>query len=283
MNAGGGIYMQFFNQISQALFESNPTKKVTLINELWAKQSDLPALILTTLEAQRNNLTNPAEYNINAGRPDKPELISPKLVPQRKLGTPAGITAMVHALAHIEFNAINLALDACYRFRHMPVEYYLDWFKVAKEEAYHFSLLADMLIQRGHEYGDFLAHNSLWELAEKTKHDVLNRMALVPRIMEARGLDVAPSIRDKMVILKEDDIVKIMNIILHDEEGHVEIGNRWFNYVCHSRNCDPEEKFQELVLQFAVKMIKKPFATKTRLKVGFTEKDMQFLESVTIS
>lgn len=272
--------MQFFDKISQALFEPNPTIKVALVNDLWSKQSDLPTFIFTALEVEKNNFKHPADYSIQAGRPDKPELISPKLVPQRKLGTAIGVTAMVHALAHIEFNAINLALDACYRFRHMPVEYYLDWFKVAKEEAYHFSLLAELLIQRGHEYGDFVAHNSLWELAEKTKHDVLNRMALVPRIMEARGLDVAPAIRDKLVILQEDDIVKAMNIILHDEEGHVEIGNRWFNYVCHSRQCDPEEKFQELVLQFAVKMIKKPFATKTRLKVGFTEKDMAFLESL---
>ncbi len=270
----------FFNHISQALFEPNPTTKVELVNALWAKQADLPQLILAALEVEKNNLTLPAEYSIAAGRPDKPELISPRLVPQRKLGTPLGITAMVHALAHIEFNAINLALDACYRFRHMPLEYYLDWFKVAKEEAYHFSLLAGMLIQRGHQYGDFLAHNSLWELAEKTKHDVLYRMALVPRIMEARGLDVAPAIRDKMIILKEQAIVDILNIILHDEEGHVEIGNRWFNYICYDRKCNPENTFQELVLQFAVKMIKKPFATQTRLKVGFTEKDMAFLESL---
>lgn len=276
--------MQFFNHISQALFEPNPTKKVELINILWATKNELPDLILVALEKEKQNTAtffkNPTDYPIDAGRPDKPELISPRLVPQRKLGTPIGVTAMVHALAHIEFNAINLALDACYRFRNMPVEYYLDWFKVAKEEAYHFSLLADILVQRGHQYGDFVAHNSLWELAEKTKHDVLNRMALVPRIMEARGLDVAPAIRDKLIILGEHDIVTAMNIIIHDEEGHVEIGNRWFNYVCHSRNCDPEEKFQELVLQFAVKMIKKPFATQTRLKVGFTEKDMVFLESL---
>ena len=272
--------MQFFDHISQALFEPNTTIKVALINNLWAKELELSELILTALALEKNNLAKPEDYNIKAGRPDKPELISPKLVPQRKLGTPIGITAMVHALAHIEFNAINLALDACYRFRHMPVEYYLDWFKVAKEEAYHFSLLADMLIQRGHQYGDFLAHNSLWELAEKTKHDVLNRMALVPRIMEARGLDVAPAIRDKMVILKEQAIVDILNIILHDEEGHVEIGNRWFNYVCYDRKLDPEQTFQELVLKFAVKMIKKPFATQTRLRVGFTEKDMAFLENI---
>lgn len=272
--------MNFFQNIAQALFEPNPTTKLELVNALWAKKTELSELILVALEAEKNNQTLPENYSVDAGRPEKPELISPRLVPQRKLGTPIGMTAMVHALAHIEFNAINLALDACYRFRNMPQDYYLDWFKVAKEEAYHFSLLAQILRNRGHEYGDFVAHNSLWELAEKTKHDVLNRMALVPRIMEARGLDVAPAIRDKLIALGEDEIVVAMNIILHDEEGHVEIGNKWFNYVCYSRQRDPELVFQELVLEFAVKMIKKPFATKTRLKVGFTEKDMAFLESI---
>jgi uncharacterized ferritin-like protein (DUF455 family) len=270
----------FFSQISQALFEPDPINKVAWVNALGAKQAELSALILSSLESEKNNAEIPANYNINAGRPDKPELICPRLVPRRRLGTPLGITAMVHALAHIEFNAINLALDACYRFRHMPLNFYLDWFKVAKEEAAHFMLLKNILNNRGHEYGDFEAHNSLWELADKTKHDVLNRMALVPRIMEARGLDVAPAIRDKLMTLGEQEIVDAMNIIIHDEEGHVEIGNRWFNYVCVSRNLDPEIVFQELVLQFAVKMIKKPFATNTRLKVGFTEKDMAFLESL---
>ena len=272
--------MDFFNQISQALFECNPVRKIELINTLWEKQGELSEMISIALVMEKKPLIPPSEYAIQAGRPEKPELISPRLMPQRKLGTPIGVTAMVHALAHIEFNAINLALDACYRFRNMPLAYYLDWFKVAKEEAYHFSLLAQVLQNRGHQYGDFVGHNSLWELAEKTKHDVLNRMALVPRIMEARGLDVAPAIRDKLFKLGEAEIVAAMDIIIHDEEGHVEIGNRWFNYVCFDRKLDSEKTFQELVLQFAVKMIKKPFATQTRLKVGFTEKDMVFLESL---
>lgn len=274
--------MTFFNKISEALFESNPAVKVDLIYSLWGENGVSAELILSDLLAEKNSLiiSRPIDYSIEAGRPEKPELISPRLVPRRKLGSPIGVSAMVHALAHIEFNAINLALDACYRFRNMPVEYYLDWFKVAKEEAYHYSLLANILIRRGHRYGDFSAHNSLWELADKTKHDVLNRMALVPRIMEARGLDVAPAIRDKLEQLGEAEMVIVMNIILHDEEGHVEIGNRWFNWVCHSRSLEPEKVFQELVLQYAVKMIKKPFATQTRLKVGFTEKDMEFLESL---
>ena len=263
--------MGFFDKIAEALFESDLDKKLERVNNL-KLDLDLDLNIKLNL--------NPEDYAINAGRPEKPELISPRLVPQRKLGTPMGVTALVHALAHIEFNAINLALDACYRFRTMPRDYYSDWLQVAKEEAYHFSLLAQILKNRGHYYGEFLAHNSLWELAEKTKHDVLNRMALVPRIMEARGLDVAPGIRDKLALLGETEIVAAMNIILHDEEGHVKIGNKWFNYVCHSRQLDPEAVFQALVLEFALKMIKKPFARATRLKVGFTEKDMLFLENI---
>jgi uncharacterized ferritin-like protein (DUF455 family) len=272
--------MTFFSEIAQAFFEPHPVKKVDLIRVLAENKTKLAENISLALETEKKSAISPSEYSIVAGRPEKPELISPRLVPQRKLGTPIGVSAMVHALAHIEFNAINLALDACYRFRHMPQAYYVDWFKVAEEEAYHFSLLAEILKNRGHEYGDFLAHNSLWELAEKTKDDVLKRMALVPRIMEARGLDVAPSIRDKFISLGEKEIVAVMNIILHDEEGHVEIGNKWFNHVCYDRKLDPDATFQALVLEFAVKMIKKPFATKTRLKVGFSEKDMAFLESL---
>ena len=154
-----------------------------------------------------------------------------------------GRAALIHALAHIEFNAINLALDAIWRFADMPQTYYRDWLKVAVEEAYHFSLLSTHLQTLGFKYGDFTGHNSLWEMADRTKSDVLARMALVPRTMEARGLDASPPLRNKLAQAGDTDAAKILDIILRDEIGHVAIGNHWFNY-CFSHK--PILKHSEL-------------------------------------
>ena len=132
------------------------------------------------------------------GRPPAPELVEPRHLQRRRPSTVQGRACLLHALTHIEFNAINLAWDAVHRFRGMPHQYYADWVRVAAEEAHHFCLLRDHLRSLGFDYGDFAAHNGLWEMAEKTAHDVLARMALVPRCLEARGLDANPAIRDKL-------------------------------------------------------------------------------------
>ncbi|MFZ3019836.1 MAG: ferritin-like domain-containing protein, partial [Gallionella sp.] len=150
------------------------------------------------------------------GYPERPELVLPRAVKRRAMNTPEGRAAMIHALVHIEFNAINLALDAVWRFAGMPRAYYADWLRVADEEALHFSLLAGHLQQQGYAYGDFPAHGSLWEMAVKTQCDVLARMALVPRTMEARGLDVVPSLRDKLAQASDTEAAAIMDIILRD-------------------------------------------------------------------
>ena len=170
--------------------------------------------------------------NAIPGRPNKPELVAPLSLPKRSMRTLEGRVALIHALAHIEFNAINLALDAIWRFDNMPENYYTDWLKVAAEEAYHFSILNAHLQTIGYEYGSFSGHNSLWEMVDRTKDNVLARMALVPRTMEARGLDASPALRNKFAQIGDLKMVAILDIILRDEIGHVAIGNHWFNWLC---------------------------------------------------
>jgi uncharacterized ferritin-like protein (DUF455 family) len=188
--------------------------------------------------------------------------------------TPEGRAALIHALAHIEFNAINLALDAVWRFADMPQQYYADWLKVAAEEAYHFELLNGYLLNMGYQYGDFNAHNSLWEMAERTNADVLARMALVPRTMEARGLDASPPLRNKFVQIGDTDAAEILDIILRDEIGHVAIGNHWFNWLCEQRGLEPIACYETLAKQYSAPAMRKPLNMEARRKAGFTEEEL---------
>uniref|UniRef100_UPI003FA38E73 ferritin-like domain-containing protein n=1 Tax=Collimonas fungivorans TaxID=158899 RepID=UPI003FA38E73 len=181
------------------------------------------------------------------------------------------------ALAHIEFNAINLALDAIWRFVGMPMDYYADWLRVAKEEAYHFSLLAMHLQGQGFAYGDFSAHNSLWELTEKTSHDILARMALVPRLMEARGLDASPRTRAKLAQAGDEQAAAIIDIILRDEIGHVAIGNRWYGWLCQARGLEPLATFAALAVQHQAPQLRGPFNMEARRAAGFSELELQAL------
>ena len=184
---------------------------------------------------------------------------------------------LVHALAHIEFNAVNLALDALWRFPGMPDAYYLDWLRVAKEEAYHFSMLADHLLVLGHAYGDFTAHDSLWEMVEKTRGDIVARMALVPRTLEARGLDAIPPLRAKLAQADDLAAAAILDIILRDEVGHVEIGNRWYNYLCAQRGLEPYATYGQLAVQYAAPVLRGPFNLDARRRAGFTEAELAAL------
>lgn len=215
-----------------------------------------------------------------AGRPEKPELVAPRDVPKRKLGTVPGKAAAIHAFCHIEFNAINLACDAVYRFRDMPEAFYADWVQVAAEEAYHFSLLRERLQQLGYDYGDFPAHNGLWELAQKTAHDVLHRMALVPRLMEARGLDVTPAIQQKFINVNDQQTADILAIILRDEVGHVEAGSRWFRYLCQQRQLDAEQTYFELLEDYIKGEMRCPLHHQARLDAGFTRSELDRLEEM---
>ena len=210
------------------------------------------------------------------GRPAKPELVAPRELKKRSVHTPAGYAAMLHSFAHIEFNAINLAWDAVYRFRDMPREYYDDWVRVADEEAYHFGLLQARLETLGYQYGDFPAHNGLWETAVDTAHDALLRMTLVPRTLEARGLDVTPGIIAKIEAIGDADTVEVLQIILRDEITHVEAGTRWFHYLCEQRGLDPLAAFGEGMVRLRG-TVKGPFNLKARLKAGFTTEELNLL------
>jgi uncharacterized ferritin-like protein (DUF455 family) len=218
------------------------------------------------------------------GRPARPLLVPPRALSRRSLSTPEGHAALIHSIAHIEFNAVNLAWDAVYRFRHLPPPYYADWVRVADEEAYHFSLVREHLNTLGYDYGDFTAHNGLWEMAQKTAHDVLDRMALVPRVLEARGLDVTPGIMQRLTAIGDQAAVKVLEIILRDEVGHVEIGSRWFRHLCAERGLEPEATFQRLFQHYmkvsAQGSAKGPLHRRARLAAGFSEQELDYLEGV---
>jgi uncharacterized ferritin-like protein (DUF455 family) len=211
------------------------------------------------------------------GRPSDPQLVHPSEVPRRRLGSVAGRAALVHAIAHIEFNAINLALDAAYRFRDMPEEYTLDWISVAVDEARHFQLLQKRLDQMGQTYGDFPAHNGLWEMAEKTADSCLVRMALVPRVLEARGLDVTPGMIERLKGAGDMETVAALKIILAEEVRHVAIGSHWFNYCCEKENKPPVETFLELLGDRYAGSIRGPFNLSARAEAGFTQAEMEAL------
>lgn len=214
------------------------------------------------------------------GRPARPDLVAPKFVPKRKMDTVEGRAILWHSLAHIEFNAMNLALDAIWRFPNMPKAYYEDWLKVAKEESYHFSLINAHLQSFGFSYGDFPAHNSLWEMVERTADSVIARMALVPRTMEARGLDAVPEIRDRFKQIQDDRAVEIFEIILHDEIGHVLVGNRWFNFLCANESLSPIATYRELAEKYHAPTLRGPFNFEAREQAGFTSEELSLLESL---
>jgi uncharacterized ferritin-like protein (DUF455 family) len=211
------------------------------------------------------------------GRPAQPKLVPPLQLPKRSMRTVEGRAALIHALAHIEFNAINLALDAIWRFDNMPDNYYTDWLKVASEEAKHFSLLNAHLETLGYQYGDFAGHDSLWEMVDRTKNDVLARMALVPRTMEARGLDALPALRAKLAQAGDVAAAEILDITLQDEVGHVAIGNAWYNWLCAQRDLEPIATFKKLCVEYSAPTLKPPFNMDARKKAGFTETELALL------
>ncbi len=211
------------------------------------------------------------------GRPAKPELIHPARVPTRKVTQPEGRGMLLHALAHSEFNAINLALDAIVRFPDMPADFYLDWLAVAKEEARHHQLLVGRLKEYGLEYGDYPAHDGLWQMAERTQNSLLARLALVPRLLEARGLDVSPAIRDKLRTAGDPDSADVLQVILDDEIGHVAIGNRWFNEVCNNEGMEPIAAFERCLKEYSAPTPRSPFNFEARTQAGFSKEELAWL------
>lgn len=263
-----------FESVYHALMQTNAQMKVQAVKELY--QNLLEDRLILEMDF-------PIAAQIEAGIPKNVTLVDPKYLPRRKVHTDEGKAAMIHAILHIEFNAINLALDAAYRFRNMPFEYYANWLKVAREEAYHFCLLEQHLHHLGYHYGSFVAHQGLWEMAQKTGYDVLVRMALVPRLLEARGLDVTPMLATKLSQVGDNIASEILAIIFHDEIGHVAIGNHWFSYLCQLRNLSPMETFISLLKQHAPTYLRGPFSLETRRKAGFGEQELEYFSNLMIS
>jgi uncharacterized ferritin-like protein (DUF455 family) len=214
------------------------------------------------------------------GRPQRPKLVPARDLPQRGIGSAEGRAAFIHAIAHIEFNAIDLAWDAVYRFRGLPPQFYADWVLVANDESRHFVLLRDRLRELGRDYGDFDAHNGLWEMAEKTAHDGLARMALVPRVLEARGLDVTPGMIAKLRNLGDAASVEILELILREEVAHVAAGSHWYRWYCEREGREPRSTFRELLSEYAGPVLRGPFNHHARLQAGFDAEEIEALEQL---
>ncbi len=260
-----------FEPIEHCLNSQDPQEKVTLTRQLYSDwQTD---------GFEPTDTEHPRPIGL-PGRPVRPRLVPPKSLPQRRLHTPAGRAALIHAVAHIEFNAINLALDAAYRFRGMPIDYYADWLSVAAEEARHFAMLEQRLGELGYGYGDFDAHDGLWQMAVTTAHSPLARMALVPRVMEARGLDVTPGMIVRLRSTGDEQTVTILETILREEIRHVAIGSRWFRYCCEEANLPVEETFVDLLKQYFQGQLRGPFNEPARLEAGFTARELHRLKTL---
>lgn len=254
-------------QVLQLCDPDDKALQATLLHEAWlAGQAGCD-------EARR--LMEPGDL---PGRPERPRLVAPRDLPARSPNTSLGHAALIHAVAHIEFNAINLALDAVWRFAELPRGYYSDWLQVAREEALHFSLLQAHLRSLGHAYGEFEAHDGLWMMTARTAHDVLARMALVPRLLEARGLDATPPMQARLRRAGDMRAVEILDIILRDEVGHVAVGNRWYRYLCEQRGLEPLAQFRQLAAEHGAPRLKPPFNLQARRHAGFDEAELQALQ-----
>jgi uncharacterized ferritin-like protein (DUF455 family) len=270
----------------QLLLECNTETKVLGTRQLWTQVQMPQSPWEVKPERKEKELLANTRLTL-PGRPAKPALIDPGQVPTRSPFTPDGRAALIHAICHIEFNAINLALDAVWRFDGMPEAFYTDWLRVAAEEAYHFTLLRDHLRTLPHpghdtpwDYGDFEAHDGLWAMCDKTAHDITGRMALVPRTLEARGLDATPLIQAKLRKVGTPDALEaiaILDIILRDEVGHVAIGNHWYGWLCAQQGLDPIATYRKLARHYSAPRLKPPFNDAARKAAGFSQTELDYL------
>lgn len=265
-----------------ALCLPDPQDKVQAAHALWQR-----LMALGDEDAREQALAPGASIpapddRVLPGRPAQPVLVPPMEVAQRSPFTREGLAALLHAVCHIEFNAINLALDAVWRFARMPADFYCDWLRVADEEATHFCLLREHLQSLGHDYGDFPAHNGLWEMCVKTQHDITARMALVPRTLEARGLDATPLIQARLRKVGTPAALRavdILDIILRDEVGHVAIGNRWYAWLCSRQGLEPVSHYRHLARLHAAPRLRPPFNDEARRAAGFSQAELDDLLS----
>jgi uncharacterized ferritin-like protein (DUF455 family) len=258
----------FFGAVRDCLQTPDPGRKCEAVTKL-AEVAAMPAV--------EWDFGSPVVPIGPPGRPPAPVLVAPSELPRRRLGSAEGRAALVHAVAHIEFNAINLALDAIYRFRSLPRQYYLDWLSVAVDEARHFRLLQQRLRVMDSDYGDFPAHNGLWEMAEKTATACLHRMALVPRVLEARGLDVTPGMIERFSAAGDAETASVLETILREEVRHVAIGTHWFHYCCRREGREPLTTFLALLQEYYGGAIRGPLNVEARLQAGFSADEMDAL------
>lgn len=261
-----------FSAAGQCLDESEPAVKREL-TLAFAKQFREGKLPISRSASAALPISSP-------GRPDRPKLVDPRNLPKRGLGSVEGRAALVHAIAHIEFNAINLAWDAVYRFRDMPDRFHEDWLSIAEDEARHFGMLEARLGELGHAYGDFDAHDGLWEMAVFTADSCLRRMALVPRVLEARGLDVTPGMIGRLRSVGDSATAEILEVILCEEVAHVAAGSRWFVWCCEREGLDPCVVFPDLVGSLSRGSLKGPFNIEARRLAGFTEAELMHLRKM---
>ena len=262
----------FFPHAYRALAAGEPAAKIRLTHEL--------AAAFAAGEVAFESDAPPSGPIGVPGRPPKPALVHPRDVPKRGLGSVEGRAAFLHAIAHIEFNAINLALDAAWRFRGMPRAYYADWLQVADDEARHFAMLSARLGELGYAYGDFAAHDGLWEMAVKTADCDRARMALVPRVLEARGLDVTPAMIVRLRDVGDEASAAILETILREEVAHVAAGSRWFHWCCARVGLAPAREFIRLVREVARANVRPPFNREARLAAGFDAEELATLEAL---
>ena len=262
------------------LCSAEPTAKVERTHALWTRWRALGTDDASAWERERTLTPDPSTPL--PGRPPRPELVAPQQVAQRSPFRREGLAALLHAIAHIEFNAINLALDALWRFPGMPLDFYRQWLQVAHEEATHFGLLREHLGTLGHAYGDFPAHNGLWEMCVKTRHDITARMALVPRTLEARGLDATPLIQARLKQVNTPEAqraIEILDVILRDEIGHVAVGNRWYAWLCAQQGLEPVAHYRHLARLHAAPRLRGPFNVDARRSAGFSEQEITALSA----
>ncbi len=258
--------MNFFTELERIILIGDAALKRQATHALHSR--------FEKLEFDHNSPVNSIE---EPGYPPQLELVAPRQLKRRGIQSQEGRNILMHAIAHIEFNAINLALDAAYRFRNQPIEYYRDWLNIADDEARHFGLIYDYLEKNDCIYGDYAAHNGLWEMATKTEHDIVARMALVPRVLEARGLDVTPKMIRRLEGVNDKAAVDILQIIYKDEITHVEKGSHWFFYQCKQCGLEPRTTFIDMVEKHLHGELKGPFNISARLQAGFDEDEMKYL------
>ena len=239
-----------------------------------AKAQATLALDLTLPVRPEDTLAEPCS---GPGRGTRPALVQHTALKSKSLATPEGRAILVHSITHIELNAIDLALDVVWRFAGMPEAFYTDWVRIAQEEAKHFLLLRNHLVGMGFDYGDFPAHNALWDMAERTQGDLLARIGIVPRTMEARGLDASPAVKNKLVSVGDHRAGEILDIILEEEIGHVAAGNRWFRHLCAERGLDPVSTYADLIAQYDAPKLRPPFNMAARRLAGFEEAELAAL------